>query len=171
MADEQLRVTEGNALGEQLSVEADVLIGRAASEAVGRLGDDPEISRRHARVWRGTEGELRIEDLGSANGTFVNGERIDDTRTLHIGDVVRVGQTVLTVTDASGAHAAADPAELEAGGGPAAGGHRRRGAGPAADAGGRVHDRARRERGGAAGRRRGAVAPPRAPDAGHRRAS
>jgi pSer/pThr/pTyr-binding forkhead associated (FHA) protein/tRNA A-37 threonylcarbamoyl transferase component Bud32 len=102
MAGEQFRVTEGNALGEQLSVETDMPIGRAAPEPAGRLGDDPEISRRHARAWRGTEGELRIEDLGSANGTFVNGERIEDTRTLHVGDVVRMGQTVLEVTDASG---------------------------------------------------------------------
>jgi pSer/pThr/pTyr-binding forkhead associated (FHA) protein/tRNA A-37 threonylcarbamoyl transferase component Bud32 len=102
MAGEQFRVTEGNALGEQVSVAADMLIGRAAPEPDGRLGDDPEISRRHARAWRGTEGELRIEDLGSANGTFVNGERIEDTRTLHVGDVVRMGQTVLEVTDASG---------------------------------------------------------------------
>jgi pSer/pThr/pTyr-binding forkhead associated (FHA) protein/predicted Ser/Thr protein kinase len=102
MAGEQLRVTEGNARGERLTVEADVLIGRASEDSAGRLGDDPEISRRHARAWRGTDGELRIEDLGSANGTFVNDERIDDTRTLHVGDVVRVGQTLLQVTDASG---------------------------------------------------------------------
>ena len=102
MAGEQLRVTEGKAEGERLAVDGDVLIGRAADEAVGRLGDDPELSRRHARAWRGVEGELRIEDLGSANGTFVNDERLEGSRTLHAGDVVRVGQTLLAVTDASG---------------------------------------------------------------------
>ena len=57
MAGEQLRVTEGKAEGERLAVERDVLIGRAADEPVGRLGDDPELSRRHARAWRGLEGE------------------------------------------------------------------------------------------------------------------
>jgi pSer/pThr/pTyr-binding forkhead associated (FHA) protein/tRNA A-37 threonylcarbamoyl transferase component Bud32 len=102
MAGEQLRVTDGNADGERLTVDGDVLIGRAADEPAGRLGDDPELSRRHARAWRGLEGELRIEDLGSANGTFVNDERLEGSRTLHVGDVVRVGQTLLTVTDASG---------------------------------------------------------------------
>jgi pSer/pThr/pTyr-binding forkhead associated (FHA) protein len=93
MAGEQLRVTEGNADGERIAVDGDVLIGRAAEEAAGRLGDDPELSRRHARAWRGVEGELRIEDLGSANGTFVNDERLEGSRTLHVGDVVRMGQT------------------------------------------------------------------------------
>ncbi len=102
MAGEQLRVTEGNARGGSLEVEADLLIGRAAPDDEGRLGDDPEISRRHALVSRGAGGALTIEDLGSANGTFVNGERIDAPRGLDLGDSVTMGQTVLQVTDASG---------------------------------------------------------------------
>jgi pSer/pThr/pTyr-binding forkhead associated (FHA) protein/predicted Ser/Thr protein kinase len=103
MAGNQLWVTEGNERGKRLSVDADLLIGRLAPEEDGRLGDDPEISRRHARVSRGTDGLLSIEDLGSANGTFVNDERIDAPRTLDLGDVIRVGKTVLRVTDRSGA--------------------------------------------------------------------
>jgi pSer/pThr/pTyr-binding forkhead associated (FHA) protein len=98
MAGEQLRVTEGKESGKRLSVDADLLIGRTAPAEDGRLGDDPEISRRHARVSRGADGELTIEDLGSANGTFVNEERIDGPRTLEPGDVVRMGRTVLQVT-------------------------------------------------------------------------
>ena len=103
MAGEQLRVTEGKERGRRLSVDADLLIGRVAPEDEGRLGDDLEISRRHARVSRAADGRLTIEDLGSANGTFVNGERIDALRTLDLGDVVRVGNTVLQVTDRFGA--------------------------------------------------------------------
>jgi pSer/pThr/pTyr-binding forkhead associated (FHA) protein len=103
MAGEQLRVIEGKGRGERLSVDADLLIGRGAPEEDRRLGDDPEISRRHARVSRGADGQLTIEDLGSANGTFVNGERIDAPRTLGLGDAVRMGKTVLQVTDRSGA--------------------------------------------------------------------
>ena len=103
MAGDQLWVTEGKESGKPLSVDADLLIGRLAPEEDGRLGDDPEISRRHARVSRGTDGQLSIEDLGSANGTFVNDERIDAPRTLDLGDVVRVGKTVLRVTDRFGA--------------------------------------------------------------------
>ena len=103
MAAEQLWVTEGKERGKRLSVEAGLLIGRAAPEADGRLGGDPEISRGHARVSRDAGGQLTIEDLGSANGTFVNDERIDAPRTLDLGDVVRVGKTVLQVRDRSGA--------------------------------------------------------------------
>lgn len=62
--------------------EDNVLVGRA-SPADGivpevDLGDLPlagSISRRHARLVRGGE-EILLEDLGSANGTFVNGERL-----------------------------------------------------------------------------------------------
>ena len=84
-----------------------LLIGRAAPEEEGRLGDDPEISRHHARASRGADGQITIEDLGSRNGTFVNGERIDAPRTLDLGDVLKMGLTVLQVTDASGARAGA----------------------------------------------------------------
>src|SRR5437588_11336543 len=99
MAGEQLRVTEGKARGDRLRVEPDLLIGRAAVDREGRLGDDPEISRRHAYVSRGGDGRLLIEDLGSANGTFVNGQRIQASRTLELGDTVRAGRTVLEVAE------------------------------------------------------------------------
>jgi pSer/pThr/pTyr-binding forkhead associated (FHA) protein len=101
MAGEQLRVSEGKDRGKRLSVATDLLIGRVVPEHDGRLGDDPEISRRHARVSRGADGQLTIEDLGSANGTFVNDERIDTPRTLAVGDVVKMGKTVLQVTPGS----------------------------------------------------------------------
>jgi pSer/pThr/pTyr-binding forkhead associated (FHA) protein len=97
MAGAQLRVTEGKESGKLLGVDADLLIGRLAPEDEGRLGGDLEISRRHARVSRGADGQLAIEDLGSANGTFVNDERIDAPRALVAGDRVRVGKTVLEV--------------------------------------------------------------------------
>jgi pSer/pThr/pTyr-binding forkhead associated (FHA) protein/predicted Ser/Thr protein kinase len=102
MAGEQLRVIEGTERGKRLSVDTDLLIGRVA-EHEGRLGNDPEISRHHARVSRGADGRLTIEDLGSANGTFVNGQRIDTPRTLGPGDSIRIGRTQLEVTAGSGA--------------------------------------------------------------------
>lgn len=103
MAGEQLRVMEGSEQGKQLSVDADLMIGRTAPGEEGRLGGDPEISRVHARVSRGDDGRLIVEDLGSANGTFVNGQRIDAPRSLDLGDLLRAGKTVLQVTDSSGA--------------------------------------------------------------------
>ena len=112
MAGEQLRVTEGEGRGKTLEVDADLEIGRAAPDAEGRLGDDPLLSRRHSRISRSETGQLAIEDLGSANGTFVNEERIEAPRTLAVGDLVRVGQTVLEVTEASGGQP--EPTRLEA---------------------------------------------------------
>ncbi len=98
MAGEQLRVAEGAGRGQCLEVDAELLIGREAPTDEGKLGNDPQISRRHARVTRGGDGELTVEDLRSANGTYVNGERIDAPRTLATGDELRMGQTVLQVT-------------------------------------------------------------------------
>src|ERR671915_283455 len=98
MAGEQLRITQGNAAGERLVVNAELLIGRAAEGSEGRLGDDPELSRRHARASRGADGELTIEDLGSANGTFVNGVPVREPQVLNVGDSVRVGRTTLELT-------------------------------------------------------------------------
>ena len=98
MPGEQLLVSEGGEPGTGLNVGAELLIGREAPDGDGRLGDDPEISRRHARVARGADGRLTIEDLGSSNGTFVNGERVRAPRTLEAGDVVRMGRTTLQVT-------------------------------------------------------------------------
>ncbi len=101
MADQTLRVIQGNAAGSQLEVDDELVVGRGATD-VGRLGDDPELSRQHARLSRGPGGELTIEDLGSTNGTFVNGERLGGRRRLLPGDQVRVGQTIIQVGDASG---------------------------------------------------------------------
>jgi pSer/pThr/pTyr-binding forkhead associated (FHA) protein len=103
MADQQLRVIEGTDRGKRLSFDADLLIGRSAPTPGGRLGDDSQISRRHARVSRGADGRLTIEDLGSANGTFVNDERISAPRALELGDVVKVGKTALEVFEPAGA--------------------------------------------------------------------
>jgi hypothetical protein len=56
-------------------------------------------SRRHARIARDPSGQLTIEDLGSANGTFVNGERVSGRHVLKVGDSVEVGSTTLQLTD------------------------------------------------------------------------
>ena len=68
-------------------------IGRAADNTAALRGDD-FASARHARVESQRDG-VWILDLGSTNGTFVNGERMDGRHRLHSGDVVRIGQTEL----------------------------------------------------------------------------
>jgi pSer/pThr/pTyr-binding forkhead associated (FHA) protein/predicted Ser/Thr protein kinase len=92
----RLRVTEGNARGTEIEVEDEFLIGRQADGA-GTLGDDIEISRRHARIRRVPPHGCVIEDLGSTNGTFVNERRITGPEPLSVGDRVRVGETTLVV--------------------------------------------------------------------------
>ncbi len=93
-----LVVAVGPAMGRRLALGDDLVIGRGVS-GEGRLSDDVEISRRHARVSRDPSGELSIEDLGSANGTFVNGVRVRGRQLLQVGDSVRIGLTTLELTD------------------------------------------------------------------------
>src|SRR5260221_11391393 len=55
--------------------------------------NDPEVSRHHCRLSRGPGG-YTLEDLGSTNGSFVNGQRLTGARPLNGGDVVSLGETV-----------------------------------------------------------------------------
>jgi ABC-type multidrug transport system ATPase subunit len=73
------------------------LQGRS-SLTIGRDPDNdvviahPMVSRKHARIARtGPDGQHTIEDLGSTNGTFVNGERVDRPSLLHRGDTIYIG--------------------------------------------------------------------------------
>lgn len=70
---------------------ADIVIGRS-QDADLRLADTG-VSRTHAVV-RYAADVATIEDLGSTNGTVVNGQRVDRVRLLH-GDVIRLGHSVL----------------------------------------------------------------------------
>jgi hypothetical protein len=96
MAGETLKITGGNASGQTITLEQELVIGRS-TPGLGSLGGDTEISRVHARVFHDPSGRLMIEDLGSTNGTFVNGNRISGQQALNPGDQVRVGQTSLSV--------------------------------------------------------------------------
>jgi ABC-type multidrug transport system ATPase subunit/pSer/pThr/pTyr-binding forkhead associated (FHA) protein len=70
-----------------------ITVGREADNTVWLI--DPLVSRRHAVVDRSPDGDL-IRDLGSVNGTFVNGEQIDGPHPLRSGDTVVIGSTSLT---------------------------------------------------------------------------
>lgn len=94
----RLEVVAGNAVGMSILVEDEMVIGRHA-EGAGRLAEDEEISRLHARVSVDGDGVCRIEDLGSTNGTYVNGERISEPQVLTVGDTIELGQTTLCVRE------------------------------------------------------------------------
>lgn len=62
--------------------------------------DDPQVSRRHARLVRDKDGSLLLEDLDSTNGTFVNGNRVVK-KNISLTDVVRLGNDyILDVAEA-----------------------------------------------------------------------
>ena len=64
----------------------------AAARTRSPLDGDDFASAQHARFESRRDG-LWVEDIGSTNGTFVNGARVTTPRRLSKGDVVRVGQT------------------------------------------------------------------------------
>jgi len=71
--------------------DAPALLGRESRQL--HLSDNT-VSRRHAEL-HPTEGEWILKDLGSSNGTYVNGQRVVNTYALKLGDQIRVGNTLL----------------------------------------------------------------------------
>ena len=96
MAGEKLRVRSGNAAGTAIDPSGGFTFGRS-QPGQGTLAGDPELSREHARITTAPGGGLTIEDLGSTNGTFVNGQRVTGAQPLRPGDTVKVGQTEMVV--------------------------------------------------------------------------
>jgi len=89
-----LVVTEGPAAGQRFGLDSEVVLGREGVSAT--IAEDSELSRRHAVV-RPAAGGFEIEDLGSRNGTFVNGQKVQGAVRLSGGDTIKIGQTVLAL--------------------------------------------------------------------------
>jgi len=88
-----LVIVRGGPSGARFDLREDAIIGRVDA---GILLDDDEVSRYHALV-RVSDDGADITDLGSTNGTFVDGRRLTGRAPLVDGSVVRVGQTELQV--------------------------------------------------------------------------
>lgn len=95
----QLVMRSGPTPGAVFPLEGDQLtVGRDATNGVAI--NDAEVSRRHARLnFQG--GKYVIEDLGSTNGTFVNGQRLTGPHVLKPGDVVAFGEQIVLMYDAA----------------------------------------------------------------------
>jgi class 3 adenylate cyclase len=88
-----LLIKSGPLAGRRVALGSKLVVGRGAVDLVL---DDAEVSRQHA-VFRSVAGALEVQDLGSRNGTTVNGERIGEAVRLRSGDVVELGSTVIEV--------------------------------------------------------------------------
>ena len=73
---------------------AELILGRAPSAAV-RFDPrrDSGVGRYHARLAPGAPGEVLLSDLGSRNGTWLNGTKVTEPTPIRTGDVLRLGQS------------------------------------------------------------------------------
>jgi putative drug exporter of the RND superfamily len=105
-----LRVVAGPASGQTVVVGADPVILGRGQPAPANLGGDDQLSRSHAKVSR-RNGSLVVEDLGSTNGTFLNGAAATEPAEIGAGDVLWLGLTTLLVAPAAEALPAVPPIE------------------------------------------------------------
>jgi len=90
-----IRYGDGNS--EKISLkQRSLFIGRASS--FGKFDQDPELSRKHLLVKINDAGELFIEDLGSTNGSFLNGKKISGLHPIKSKDEVRIGTCILKIS-------------------------------------------------------------------------
>jgi hypothetical protein len=88
-----LTITQGSQAGQSADLaDGVILIGRGADAQLNL--DDDYVSTRHARVVSGENG-IYLEDLGSTNGSYVNGQRITNPTTITLSDTLRIGRTTM----------------------------------------------------------------------------
>jgi pSer/pThr/pTyr-binding forkhead associated (FHA) protein len=93
----QLTMRSGPTPGKVFPLEQqEILMGRDLANDISI--SDPEVSRRHARLLM-QEDNVIIEDLGSTNGTFLNGQRIASPQQLRAGDVITLGENIVVIFD------------------------------------------------------------------------
>jgi FHA domain len=78
--------------GSAFPLADEITIGRAATCTIG-MPDDTFVSQLHARVFRDASSTI-IEDLGSTNGTYLNGKRVTGAERITKGDRVQIGSTL-----------------------------------------------------------------------------
>jgi len=79
-------------------IESEIVLGRDDSADITIPAQ--AVSRRHAKLTRKGDA-YEIEDLGSSNGTFVNGQKLSGSRSLKSGDNIRLGQIITLAFEAS----------------------------------------------------------------------
>ena len=89
---EGLEFSSGPLAGQRIEVEREVVAGREGELKL----DDVEVSRRHASL-RPAAGGIEVEDLGSTNGTYVNGIRVGGATIAPVGSIVKLGTSEAAV--------------------------------------------------------------------------
>lgn len=92
-----LRVTKGMPANGTFRITGAARVGRNAESEIFLV--DPSVSRHHALL-DVRDGVLIVRDVGSTNGTFVNGQRVQQ-QTLHVGDAVAFGKSEMVVESQS----------------------------------------------------------------------
>jgi len=92
----QLLVVEGSGRGDAVGLRGEVVVGRSPECTLDI--DDDFASGRHARFYKDLESWI-VADLGSTNGTIVNGLRITRPTRVGNGDIVKIGRTSIQVEE------------------------------------------------------------------------
>ena len=78
---------------EYLLTKPAIVMGRGPNNDI--VFADPEVSRQHTQITLESDGRFFIRDLGSTNGTFVNGHRLNRPTLLNDGDIVSLGESIV----------------------------------------------------------------------------
>ncbi len=86
-------VSQGNQQGLSIPLEPVINLGRAADSTF--FLDDDYASARHAQLVQRDDRTWVVTDLRSTNGTYVNGQRLTSPVAISLGDVIRIGKTLM----------------------------------------------------------------------------
>ncbi|HIE26214.1 TPA: FHA domain-containing protein [Candidatus Poribacteria bacterium] len=99
----RMRIVEGDEIGRDYRVEIpEIILGRG-KDATIKLEEDSKVSRNHAQLTV-YNGDIYITDLDSSNGTYVDGQLIEERAQLVIGSQVRLGDSLIVVSDVQCLH-------------------------------------------------------------------
>src|SRR5262245_53381697 len=96
----RLIVRDARGAAAEVALAGATTVGRESGSSVELA--DPAVSRRHAVIRREPDGRYVVSDLGSANGTYLNGRRLVVPTFLHPGDVIALGSSELTFVSEEG---------------------------------------------------------------------
>ncbi|MEA5634939.1 MAG: FHA domain-containing protein [Cutibacterium granulosum] len=90
-----LQIMSGDQAGLEIPLIDTIVIGRGGGSTL--VIEDDYASTEHAEISQGFDGLWFVEDLTSTNGTYVNGQNIEELTRLDVDDEVRIGRTVMVV--------------------------------------------------------------------------